>query len=370
MRYDLIKVIDRYGGGLLSLLLARFRKKQLRIPVHPRILVIMFWGIGSNIYVLPCIREIKKMMPGCRITVLAPGKNKDIFYANQYIDSYIFVDLKVRSLIRGLRAIAGKFDVCLDFEHWLMVSGIYSYFAAPSRIGFGNLKRRARLYSQNVLFDPEKHALLNNLKFIKLFGKSELDDSLVRIIASEEAASFAKTFIARNSITKKIVGICPGSGPAVPERRWRAERFAEVAKNLIEHFHTDVVFIGVKEEQTLVESIQKRIPHTTWHTCGFKLGQTIAFIDQCSLIISNDTGPVHLGASQAIPTIGLYGPESPVIFGPYGKRNISLFKPAPGCPFIKIYEGSYKRPYPLVDCMKDISVDDVMAAARKLLGKR
>ncbi|HLD42442.1 MAG TPA: glycosyltransferase family 9 protein [Candidatus Nanoarchaeia archaeon] len=369
MRYDMIKRIDRYVGSFLTSILAKIPRRKAKIPEYPRILVIMFWGIGSNIYVLPCIREIKKRIPGSRITVLAPEKNKDLFYSNPDIDNLIFVDLDMKSLFRCFRAIVGKFDLCLDFEHWLMISCIFSYVAAPFRIGFGNLKRRARLYSQSVIFDPEKHALLNNLEFVKPLGNGDVDDSLVRIATSEESVSFVKAFIARNRITKKIVGICPGSGPAVPERRWKAERFAEIAKTLIEHSNMDIVFIGVKEEQALIESIQKTIPHTTWHTCGFKLGQTIAFVDQCSLIISNDTGPVHLGASQAIPTIGLYGPESPVIFGPYGPRSISLFKPAPGYPFIKIYEGSYKRPYPGIDCMKDISVDDVMGAVGKFLGK-
>ena len=72
--------------------------------------------------------------------------------------------------------------------------------------------------------------------------------------------------------------------------------------------------------------MQKQINGRAVKVIGFSLGQLIALIDRCNLFISNDTGPMHVAAVQGIKTIGLFGPETPIIFAPYGKGNISIFK--------------------------------------------
>jgi len=75
---------------------------------------------------------------------------------------------------------------------------------------------------------------------------------------------------------------------------------------------------------------------------------------------------MHIAAAQQVKTIGLFGPETPVIFAPYGKDNISIYKGVECSPCIKIYKGSYIR---CKDnkCMKAISVEDVLKAVRKII---
>ena len=100
-----------------------------------------------------------------------------------------------------------------------------------------------------------------------------------------------------------------------------------------------------------------------------------AFIEQARLVISNDTGPVHIGAAMKTPTIGLFGPNLPERFGPFGRRNVAIYKPG-SCklsPCINVHEGEtpdclfakggkdYQR------CMKAITAADVMQAVRNIL---
>jgi len=100
---------------------------------------------------------------------------------------------------------------------------------------------------------------------------------------------------------------------------------------------------------------------------GFDLGKTVYLIEKCNMFIGNDGGPMHIGAAQGVKTIGLFGPETPVIFGPFNKGNISLFKGIECSPCIKIYEGKYmKCKYEENKCLKLISVEEVLRAVERL----
>jgi heptosyltransferase-2 len=96
--------------------------------------------------------------------------------------------------------------------------------------------------------------------------------------------------------------------------------------------------------------------------------QLVSLIGLLDMFISNDTGPMHISAAMEIPTIGLFGPETPQVYAPFGSRNISIYKKIKCSPCIIIHKGqnqSCKNP----DCIELISVADVWQAAESLLKK-
>ena len=368
MKEKIIKIIDRTAGSVLCYsiyLIDKIKKKEIK--ELKKILIIMFWGVGSNINSLPAISVLKKHFPGSEITVLAPEKNKDLFYNNKNIDKTIFIDLNLSTLIKTISEIRNKFDLVVDMEHWLSISAILSYFAANRRIGFLN-KTRSLLYTDRVKFDKKRHAVLNNLKLLNALGIKEKTDYLEKIKYPSKDKEKVELFLKKNNMGKNdfIIGVCPGSGPTVKERRWPKKRFAELADELVSNYNAKIIFVGSREEKELVKEIQAMMVQSSIDGSGTSLSQLTALIDKCKLFISNDTGPMHIAAAQGIKTIGLFGPETPVIFAPYGKGNISIFKGISCSPCIKIYKGRHIK---CKDnkCMKAIKVEDVLMAVEKII---
>ncbi len=371
MRIKLIKFMDKYFGVMAVILLkflSLFSRKKPEKDIK-KILIIMFWGIGSNIVVLPSIKALKKKFPKAEIDVLAPEKNMDLFYGNKNIKNKIFVGLGLFSLIKTIKKVNKKYDLVFDFEHWLNISAIISFFAAPRRIGFAN-KARALLYTDKIRFNNKKHAVENNLDLIRIFDKNAKAE-IERLKYSNEDNKFVLGYLKKNKIKNKdfVVGVCAGSGETVKERRWPKENFAALCEILIEKYKAKIILAGSKKEIDLLSEIKNHINNKK-NAVIFNgtLGQLIALTDRCKLFISNDTGPMHIAAYQSIRTVGLFGPETPVIFGPYGSKAVSIFKNLECSPCIRIYTGSYRK----CDdnkCMKAIKIDEVMKKIEEVLRK-
>ena len=225
MKKSLIKFIDRYFGIPLCVILyffSLFKKKSKEIN---DILVIMFWGIGSNINAIPILKALRKKYPKARLGVLIPKKNEDLFYKNKYVDNSLFLELSFFPLIKLLITKRNKFDLVIDTEHWLNISAIISYFLGRRRVGFSN-RIRSVLYNGKVKFDKTKHSVINNLKLV---GDGEA--KLEKINVSINNKKIINNFLKKNKITKKdfIVGLGVGTGTTVPQRRWPEENFAKLA---------------------------------------------------------------------------------------------------------------------------------------------
>jgi len=364
MKAGTIKAIDRYIGTPLCALLAIFKPLRRKPREINNILAIVFWGIGSSVNTLPVLRALKKKYTNARLTVLTPTKNADLLYNNKYVDDVILIDMNVFSLLKVIRHVRGKYDLVIDMEHWLNISAILSFFASSRVVGFSN-RFRSILYSDKIPFNPEKHAALNNMEIARQVGAFYNLERLERIETSKADKKFAEKFLKRSKIDVKqlVIGICPGSGETIVERRWPKEKFAELADRLVEKHRAGIIFIGSGNEKQLIKEIQSAMKSKSVDASGIRLGQSIALIDKCKLFISNDTGPMHIAAAQGVKTIGLFGPETPVIFGPFGKDNIAIYKNHK--PTIKIYEGKHGKPEE--DILDKITVDEVFEAAEKLI---
>jgi len=366
MDHSLVKFIDRFLGTPLILVLWLFKLFKKPSKKIEKILIIMFWGIGSNIYVLPCIKALKEKYPNAEITILAPEKNKDLFYKNRNIDNKIFVDLSLFGLIKQLSQIRNKYDLVIDYEHWLNISAIIAYTAGKRRIGFVN-KLRAILYNDKIEFNKEIHSVYNNMNLLKPLGIHPEPTSEKITVSDSDKASII-TFLKKNKISEHdfIVGICPGSGPTVISRRWPKDKFASLADNLIENHNAKIILTGSEDEREILLDIRNKMNHNPVIFCGARLSNLIELINSCNLFISNDTGPMHIAATQNIKTIGLFGPETPVIFGPFGKHTLPIFKGIECSPCIKIYKGKHIKCKDNL-CMKMITVEEVMDAVESMM---
>jgi ADP-heptose:LPS heptosyltransferase len=157
-----------------------------------------------------------------------------------------------------------------------------------------------------------------------------------------------------------IVGIHIGSNENAICKRWPKERFAKLADRLIKERGIKPIFVGTPSEVEDIEETIRLMNSTAVNAAGkSNLKQLAAILGRCDLFIGNDSAPMHIAAAMDTPTIGLYGPSSPLRFAPLGKEHSQIYRDV-GCnpcniPHLgKIPKCTENR------CMTAISVDDVM----------
>ena len=159
---------------------------------------------------------------------------------------------------------------------------------------------------------------------------------------------------------------------------WPFDRYAGLCDEVPARYNAKIIFVGSPDEAELINKIQDIMEkkNKAINSAGnITLNQLFYLISKCDLFIGNDAGPMHIASAQGIKTLGLFGPNLPTRFGPYGKGNIGLYK-GNNCeysPCINVHKGQVpdclypKNSNDYQKCMKNISVDDVLKEIEKLV---
>jgi lipopolysaccharide heptosyltransferase II len=209
------------------------------------------------------------------------------------------------------------------------------------------------------------HAAENFMATLSPLGINAPVEEIDLPVRADAVASVA-AFLARQGIdgAKSIVALNCSVGAARPARNWFPERFAELADRLALENGMSTVFVGGREDREFVASITAGMKTRAVSLAGqLSLPETAALLARCRCLVSSDTGPLHLATAVGTPVIGLYGSTDPKRTGPVGRghRVISKDLDCVPCEDKTCSRGSR-------ECMTAISVDEVLAAVRKVLG--
>lgn len=165
----------------------------------------------------------------------------------------------------------------------------------------------------------------------------------------------------------KLIGFNIGS--AVETKRWAPERFAEVADTLASRGYRSVFFGGTMDEAMVQEAVAQMHSEPIIATGQFTIGQLAAAMRRCSLIVTNDSGPMHVAISQRVPIVAMYGPSHPDLYGPYTERAtiVTAQPPCPGC--AAGMKHHCDDPRYNMRCMKELTVEQVLAACEQWLAQ-
>lgn len=357
------RIIDKYAGYIIVLILSFFRIFDKQRTGRRKFLVIKLWAIGDSILTLSLIKGIRESFKDTTIDVLLRTRVKDVyecFPVDRIYNLDSFSDLL--KLVRMHR----YYDVIFDCEPYLNLSAILAFYLGKERIGFSR-QFRSRLYTKITGFRKEQHMVQNYLDMLRILGKQYDTLELEKLSVSGKNKIKVDDFISREIQEKTIVGITPGVAESSKNRMWFENRFAELADRIIDLLNCEVVFIdspGNKETVNKVISLMKQKPVNAVGI--FTLKETFYLISKCAVYISNDTGPMHIAAAQGCRTIGLFGPNTPVLWGPYGKGNIAIYKTKLD-PAIRNDKGIFREGN-REGYMGGISVDHVFEAVKECLG--
>jgi heptosyltransferase II len=374
---SLIKFLDRYVGYLLCLFLSISRILPHRKSAgYEKILVIQLWGIGETILALPAIKALREKYKKSRIDILVTDRVKEVFYNNKNIDSLKNLKLNPVSITSFALKNYRKYDLVIDMEEYLKISAIMAFFAGKERIGYSH-GIRSNLYTKKVIYNDKQHTSETFLDLARGLGIRYSLKSLERLGYSKKDKDAVEAFLKDKKIAKNdfVVGIAPGAAESAKSRIWPLENYSELCNNILADKKNRIIFVGSKDESYLISKVQEGIKERdrTFNSSGaFNLNQLFCFIGRCDLFISNDAGAMHIAAAQGVKTIGLFGPNLPQRFRPYGKNNIAVYK-GDICrysPCINVHKGQVPECYYPKDskyyqkCMKNIKVGDVLKFIR------
>ena len=338
-----------------------------------RILVLRYRFIGDTILTVPFMRNLRRAEPDAYIVwAVAPGSS-EVVQGIPYVDELIFWDpvtihadsrgthrtfgAKVK-FIRELRA--RRFDKVYVLKRSFGSALIGYLSGAGKRIGFAT-EGRSFLLTTAVPYRHDQHEVQNFLDVLRADGVPVVDDYLEAWLSVDEQ-QFADRFLQEAGVAPEemVIGIHPFA--ANPPRAWHLDNFIELAERLQEQYGARILFFGGQGDREALPAIRAAMKQPPLEAVGSTtLRQTMALLSRCRLLVCNDSGIMHLAASLQVPLVALFGPQSPVKFGPWGEscRVVSQQFPCSPCKqkFFTECEPS-PRGKPL--CMEAITIDEVI----------
>lgn len=380
-KVELFKKIDKIVGTPACFLLGVIDKlfsRRENLPLPPkRILVIKLIAIGDLVVALPTLRALKRSYPESHLAILVTPRVREVVEGCPYLDEIIYYDVLGEDKgIRGLFKIIGqlrkkRFDLVIELDLYYRVTSLISYFSRiKNRVGF-DLRGQGRrgLYTLRVRYLIDKHEVEAFLETAKEVGADISDKELAEIWVSDEDKEYVTKLLTEAGTSGKdfLVGIHPGTGPSAACRRWSAEKFGKLADWMIKKYGAKVIFTGVSSELELInESIKFMTTKPIVAAGRTNLKHFAEIARRCRLFIVADTGPLHVVAAMKTQVIGIYGPNTPEKWGPYGKGHITIYKALECSPCTKVYLGQISKCRNPI-CMGKISVEEVEKAVEKLL---
>jgi heptosyltransferase-2 len=336
------------------------------------ILIVKIVGIGDTVLMIPNLKKIKKTYENTKIVALLTPLSSGILFDQPLIDEVIIYDIlgEHRGILGFMGIISSlrkkKIDVVVDFEQHIKLITVISFLTGAKKIiGFNNdTIKRGRLLTDQVTLTGDKHMFESYNDLLKPLGIQSYNGKPERIWMSPSDSNYVEEWLNRNNVISDdiMVGIHVGSSERAKARRWPMDRFAELADRIIEIQKAKVVLTGTYSETPLIKDVVQCMKYKPLIAAGhMNLKQLAALIDRMTLFISNDTGPLHISAAMGTTTIGLFGPNDPVRYRPYGSDNYAIYKNLPCSPCINIHAGKVPKckNSKYMECMERITVDDV-----------
>lgn len=346
-----------------------------------RILVTKYFGMGSILLSVPLFEALRREYPGARIGFLTFSGNGELCGVLSPADEYYF--LRTGSLpifLRDLLAVLSRirrreYDMCVDMEFFSNFSMIVSVLSgARERVGYyARRPGRESLLTRPVYFNQGKHAAQ---VFLSLCAKGPQTafqrngHPPVRLSADEDArrsvSALLRRIAAGNGDVLPMIAVNVNAGELCLERRWPGEYFVSLSGRILTDTRAVLVFLGGGEDREyvggVVSSVRKRFPSDgRVHDLSGALSirELIAVLKGCEMLITNDSGPLHLAVCAGVRTVSFFGPETPSLYGPLGRGHIVFYKGLYCSPCLNVYNAKTAMCNGDNRCMSAISPDEV-----------
>jgi len=296
---------------------------------HPRaskILIVKLGSLGDIIHALPAAAAIRRAFPHSEIDWLADARHRELVDLVPILGRRILIDTSAMSSIARtvgeLRA--RRYDVTLDLQG-LLKSAVLARLSGASRvIGFPSdllRERAARAFYTEMAGDAQPHVIDKNMSMLKAIGIRTPDLEFPLDQGNPRAAADARSRLGVPDGTRFAI-INPGA--AWPNKRWPPVYFAEVARALSARYDLRSLVLWGPGEEQLAHDIVAASDGAAAVSARTSVADLLALARASALMISGDTGPMHIAGAVGTPLVGIFGPTDPQRNGPWGEDDLTV----------------------------------------------
>ncbi len=366
-------------AGQVALALVRLMKPRgaASIPPH-RLLVIDLDNVGDLLLATPAIRALRHRFPEAVLDALVTDYAAPALKGNPHIDEILTCDKGIamgalwRRAHLAWRIRRRRYDVGVILEaHWgyasfaellLVLAGV------PRRIGRDVGKHRSFLTERVSV--RQQHWTDCYLDVVARLGALSDGRHMDFSVGSADLAAAENWVMAHGLERHPPIILFPGGNLHLISRRWGAQGFAVVGEALGRSLGAPVVIVGNTEDAALADDLLRLMTVQAASAAGMlSWGGTAALLRQCRLFITNDSGPMHLAAAVGTPTVAIFGPTDPGVYGPRGIPHEIVRPSLPCSPCIQVGDFPPCPITPQESCLLSITPRMVLEAADRLLAR-
>jgi heptosyltransferase-2 len=338
-----------------------------------RILVIQTAFLGDVVLILPLIDALHQHFPQSSIDIMTTPAHVSLLQGQPGVGMVIPYDKRgsqrgIRGLLRMVRTVRSRgYNLVVSPHRSLRSAWIAVCSGSPRRVGFRQWWTYWA-YTDTVIRPRMAHEVARNLHLLTAIEAEACPMprqlTLQVLPATREQAQqyFARAGVAQEHV---VIGMIPGSQWGT--KRWPAARFAALIERLLVRSQTHCVLFGASQDRAIAAAITAACAAPILDLVGHTTLQELpAYMERCTVVVSNDTGPMHIAAALGKPIVTLYGPTTAAMgFTPYGVpwEEVSVSLNCRPCHA----HGPHRCPLSHWRCMLDLSVEHVVSRVQRLL---
>ena len=278
--------------------------KRIDARIIQKILFITLSNIGDAILTTPSLDLIRRFFPKSKITVMVGPRAREVFEGHPEADQVLLYNKHSsfrEKIFLMMKLKKEHFDLVIDLRHTLIPLFIKPRFATP-------LFRKTK----------KGHAAIQHLDVLKSLG---IEGHCTFVLPCFEGdCRKVKELMNQRGISSGEAYVVLAPGAASPLKRWDVWKFRELAKRLRDDFSIPIVIVGTKGDEPEFNGVFSK---EEWVSLVGELSlmELGHLLKSARLFITNDSGPMHLAAAFGTPTLAIFGPTDPEVYGPYGPTH-------------------------------------------------
>lgn len=325
-----------------------------------KLLFVRLGSLGDIIHTVPAVSAVRGALPQASIHWLVDVRHLEVLELVDGVDRIHAIRPTASgwvSAVAGLRR--EQYEAALDFQGLIKSATLARLSGAKRVVGFtrGALREAAAatFYSESVAPVPGRHVIDKNLSLLRAIDVPQPAAAVFPFVRKPSSA----LQWARAQVGERVAILNPGA--AWPNKRWHPERFGAVAAAIRARHALPSIVIWGPGERELAGRVAAASDGAAQVAPATTIADLFALCGSASLVVSGDTGPLHIAAAARAPIVGLYGPTDPRRNGPWSEDDVCVSRfEACGCHHLR-------RCVRERWCLEEVSVDEVVSAIDRRL---
>lgn len=356
----MLHCLDRYAGIPVVAILGQMRRKRKLPSKIQTVGLLRTAAIGDTVLISAAIADLRTAFPDASVIFFSGPSNFEIARMLDGVDKVVETPIvNLAAAVRCVRSVA--VDVMIDFGQWPRFDALLALLCRASfTIGFQTRgQHRHYGYDATVEHSCSVHEIENYRRLVGALGVKTGNPPRLRTPPPSplSAPDYAVFHLWPGGRRKKL-------------KQWPEERWLELVEEIVSG-EIEVVLTGAPADRISNDAIIERIPQHARrfvrNAAGLSLQETAAMLAHSRLVVSVDTGVMHMAAALGVPLVALHGPTSSRRWGPISERAVAVDSPLDGCGYLNLGWEHSSRP---LTCMECIPYESVRDACRSVIAKQ